>query len=400
MVQDAESYFSNALLDRFDIVAWDPRGSGESTAIDCGNKLDYFFATDKSPDDAAEVAANLAAARQLANDVRERSAALLPHLSSSATVDDMDAIRAALGEEKLTYLGFSYGTYLGALYADRYPDPCARARPRRRARSLARLRGVTRDQAVGFDSALRRVPRRLRAQRLRVRRAAIRTAPYERSDRPDRRRAVAGRGRRRAARRSGPAKPTSVSRARSTREPRAGHPRRTRSSAPHAATARRCSSSRDVYTGREPGGTYDNSQAAFFGIGCLDAPAPTIDEFPAVAAAGRAGRAGVRRVDHVAVVAVLGVAGARGGSTRAGARRRCAADRGARDVERSRDPVRSGRRRSRTSSSPDTSSCTEGEGHTAYARGNECIDDAVDDYLIDAEGPAGRARLLVRRGRG
>ena len=158
------------LLERFDLVAWDPRGVGQSAEIDCGDNFDSFYAVDHSPDDEAEVEENFAASRAFAEGCTERSAELLPHVSSRTTVQDMDAIRTALGEEKLSYLGFSYGTYLGALYADRYPE---------RVRALV-LDGavdpsltyeeVSHDQADGLRQCARRVPRRLRCQRLRLRR--------------------------------------------------------------------------------------------------------------------------------------------------------------------------------------------------------------------------------------
>ncbi len=154
VIENADAYVTPELLERFDLVAWDPRGVGLSAEIDCGDNFDSFYAVDHSPDDEAEVEENFAASRAFAEGCTERSAELLPHVSSRTTVQDMDAIRTALGEEKLSYLGFSYGTYLGALYADRYPE---------RVRALV-LDGavdpsltyeeVSHDQAMGFDSAL------------------------------------------------------------------------------------------------------------------------------------------------------------------------------------------------------------------------------------------------------
>src|SRR5262249_6666278 len=130
VVEDASSYLPKEALERFDVVSWDTRGTGDSTNVACGNKLDYFFDTDKTPDSATEVATNVAAARRLANACVTTKSEVAPgvssklmlqHMSSAAIVDDMDLIRAALGEEKLTYLGYSYGTLLGALYATKYP---------------------------------------------------------------------------------------------------------------------------------------------------------------------------------------------------------------------------------------------------------------------------------------
>src|SRR5262245_53152153 len=67
VVEDASSYLPKEALERFDVVSWDTRGTGDSTNVACGNKLDYFFDTDKTPDSATEVATNVAAARRLAN---------------------------------------------------------------------------------------------------------------------------------------------------------------------------------------------------------------------------------------------------------------------------------------------------------------------------------------------
>ncbi|MFM7616453.1 MAG: alpha/beta hydrolase [Actinomycetes bacterium] len=122
---DAARYLASALPRRvrraFDLVGWDPRGTGISTAIDCGARLDYLFAPDTAPDDAAERAALEQASARFARTCARRSGALLDHVSSRDTVGDMERIRVALGERRINFLGYSYGTLLGALYANRYP---------------------------------------------------------------------------------------------------------------------------------------------------------------------------------------------------------------------------------------------------------------------------------------
>jgi pimeloyl-ACP methyl ester carboxylesterase len=110
------------VLERFDLVAWDPRGTGKSTHVTCADNLDFYFETDKSPDTQAEIDENIEAAQRLAAACKDRDGDLLPYLSTTQTVEDMDWIRRALGDEGLTYLGFSYGTYLGARYAETHPD--------------------------------------------------------------------------------------------------------------------------------------------------------------------------------------------------------------------------------------------------------------------------------------
>lgn len=122
---DATRYLSSVLPRRvrraFDLVGWDPRGTGASTAIDCGRRLDYLFAPDTAPDDAAERTALERASARFARTCAQRSGALLDHVSSQDTVGDMDRIRIALGERRISFLGYSYGTLLGSLYASRYP---------------------------------------------------------------------------------------------------------------------------------------------------------------------------------------------------------------------------------------------------------------------------------------
>ncbi len=122
MVESQEAEFPDAVLEKFDLVAWDPRGTGESSHVECDSDLDYFFATDKSPDTEAEIDENIATSKRLAEScARADNAELLGYLSTTQTVEDMDWIRRALGDDGLTYLGFSYGTYLGIRYAETHP---------------------------------------------------------------------------------------------------------------------------------------------------------------------------------------------------------------------------------------------------------------------------------------
>jgi pimeloyl-ACP methyl ester carboxylesterase len=107
---------------RFDLVGFDPRGVGESGQIDC--RLDYeaYYAIDPSPDDDAEREAWLAEGRAFAEACAANAGDLLPYLGTESVVSDMERLREALGEETISFLGLSYGTSIGARYADRYPD--------------------------------------------------------------------------------------------------------------------------------------------------------------------------------------------------------------------------------------------------------------------------------------
>jgi pimeloyl-ACP methyl ester carboxylesterase len=111
------------LRQRFDLVAFDPRGTTGSAPVHCLDTggLDRYFHVDQDPDTPAEVRAFHDASVTFAAGCRARSARILPHLSTAVAARDMDSVRAALREPKLTYLGYSYGTALGAAYLDQFP---------------------------------------------------------------------------------------------------------------------------------------------------------------------------------------------------------------------------------------------------------------------------------------
>jgi pimeloyl-ACP methyl ester carboxylesterase len=154
MAQQATDFFPDAVLQHFDVVSWDPRGVGRSAAVECADNLDFFWSQDHSPDNAREVASNVSAAKRLARDCETKSGRILPYVSSRQTVHDMELIRRALGENKISYLGFSYGTYLGALYADTYPQH-VRAMVLDGAVDPAQSsEAASNQQAIGFEKAL------------------------------------------------------------------------------------------------------------------------------------------------------------------------------------------------------------------------------------------------------
>lgn len=124
----ADRIVGKPLLDRFDLVGFDPRGVGQSTPVKClsDTQLDTFIALDPAPDTPAEVAAAEAQAKLLADGCTAESGRLLPHVGTPDAARDMDVIRAVVGDPKLNYLGKSYGTFLGATYAGLFPTKVGR----------------------------------------------------------------------------------------------------------------------------------------------------------------------------------------------------------------------------------------------------------------------------------
>jgi pimeloyl-ACP methyl ester carboxylesterase len=114
--------FPQEMLDRFDLVGWDARGVGASGQLDCQPDYAAWYDLDPSPDDAAEQAAWLAAGEAFAQACAANGGAVLAHMGTENVTSDMERLREALGEETISFLGLSYGTSLGARYADRYPE--------------------------------------------------------------------------------------------------------------------------------------------------------------------------------------------------------------------------------------------------------------------------------------
>ena len=119
----ADGWASSTLLERFDIVGWDPRGvGGSSPAVDCVDTMYDYFALDPSPDDADEESLLLGRAAEFAAECHERSGNWLPYVNTTRAAADIDVLRRALGEDTVSYLGFSYGTLLGATWISLFPD--------------------------------------------------------------------------------------------------------------------------------------------------------------------------------------------------------------------------------------------------------------------------------------
>lgn len=111
---------------RFDLVSWDPRGVGASTAVQCfdtrAEEDAFLSAIPGFPVTDAQVATWIATMTEFDARCATRAGALLDHVSTVDTVHDLDWLRRAVGDDRLSYWGISYGTYLGAVYASLFPD--------------------------------------------------------------------------------------------------------------------------------------------------------------------------------------------------------------------------------------------------------------------------------------
>ena len=120
----ARSVVSATVRARFDVVGFDPRGVGGSVpAVHCltGSQLDKYFETDDTPVGPAQLATVVSEGKLFASGCEQGSGPLLRYVGTPNAARDMDVLRAALGDAKLSYLGKSYGTYLGTWYAQLFP---------------------------------------------------------------------------------------------------------------------------------------------------------------------------------------------------------------------------------------------------------------------------------------
>jgi len=154
----ASDYFGAEVRARFDIVGFDPRGVGRSTAVDCGDEgLEASEDVVFPPRTDADREALSDAVRRAVAACQEDAGALLNHLATESAARDLDLLRSGLGEERLTYHGVSYGTFLGATYAALHPDR-VRAMVLDAALDPASWQGdgahLARATTAGFDRAL------------------------------------------------------------------------------------------------------------------------------------------------------------------------------------------------------------------------------------------------------
>ncbi|MFI1938215.1 alpha/beta hydrolase [Streptomyces purpureus] len=142
---------------RYDLVAVDPRGVARSEPVTCldGPRMDAYTQVDQTPDDARERGLLAAAYKEFAAGCARRSGPVLPHVSTVEAARDMDILRAVLGDEKLSYVGASYGTFLGATYAELFPARAGRLVLDGAMDPSLPAVELNRDQTAGFETAFR-----------------------------------------------------------------------------------------------------------------------------------------------------------------------------------------------------------------------------------------------------
>ncbi|HYZ56201.1 MAG TPA: alpha/beta hydrolase [Streptosporangiaceae bacterium] len=123
--QRATTVFSAAIRNHFDLVSWDTRAVGRSTAVRCfpsqAASNAYFASVPYFPYPQSQDRSFWTLSAQLGRDCEQRAGTLLPHMSSQDTARDLDLLRQDVGDAKLNYMGFSYGTVIGAIYANLFP---------------------------------------------------------------------------------------------------------------------------------------------------------------------------------------------------------------------------------------------------------------------------------------
>lgn len=153
----ATSFLSQSVLDRFDIIGFDPRGTNSSSRVRCfsstGTQTSALSGMSSAfPNTGTEEKGFIGAGKKLASGCSKYGAAMASSMSTAEVARDLDVLRRAVGDSKLNYLGFSYGSYLGAVYANMFPD---------RFRAMV-IDGVLDPLAYAGTKATRSVPTTLR----------------------------------------------------------------------------------------------------------------------------------------------------------------------------------------------------------------------------------------------
>ncbi|MFJ1790675.1 alpha/beta hydrolase [Kitasatospora griseola] len=120
MPAEMEPLLSAEVRDRFDLIGFDPRGAGQSSPVGCDLTADER--SFQHPYKESTFGKDVERARSVADKCWAKAGDVLPHITTRNTARDMDVVRAVLGERRISYYGYSYGTYLGAVYTQMFPQ--------------------------------------------------------------------------------------------------------------------------------------------------------------------------------------------------------------------------------------------------------------------------------------
>ncbi|HEY0248381.1 MAG TPA: alpha/beta hydrolase [Gryllotalpicola sp.] len=158
-VRNSVGAASAKLQQNFDVIGWDPRGVGSSSAVKCYGDAgldDFLYGIPAGPRGSSQwLAASEKSVAALGQSCLENTGQLLGHVDTESTAHDLDMLRSDVGDTKLNYLGFSYGTMIGAIYAGMFPKNVGRMTldgvvdPATDYNTLSEL------QAAGFESNLK-----------------------------------------------------------------------------------------------------------------------------------------------------------------------------------------------------------------------------------------------------
>ena len=156
-VPQVTSQFGAEVLAAYDVVGFDPRGVARSEPVECldDEGVDQLLAADPDPDTAAEVADIENLLEEFAAGCEKDAPDLLPHLSTTDVARDLDIIRAVVGDDVLHYYGASYGTFIGAVHAELFPERVGRMVLDGAVDPSLDIEEVNKQQAAGFETALR-----------------------------------------------------------------------------------------------------------------------------------------------------------------------------------------------------------------------------------------------------
>ena len=160
LIRDSAGFATGAALrEAYDVIGFDPRGVGESTAVRCldAEEMDaYLYDVPENPRGSAEWEDELTERNAaFAEACEANSGGILPYITTLQAARDLDLLRGVLGDAQLHYLGYSYGTFLGATYAKLYPERVGRLVLDGAIDPAVSGLEVGTTQGIGFESALR-----------------------------------------------------------------------------------------------------------------------------------------------------------------------------------------------------------------------------------------------------